>query len=159
MRAFKFLFLSLAFFLLIACNRSQVSNQTSEAILEDSILKPESKNEILCFQRVYNRDTSTIRLVINDNQVEGEFLHVPFEKDARKGTILGEKQDKFIKGMWSYMQEGKMDSLEIEFKLDNDDLLQKDYSIDASTGKQVLKDTSRFSILFTRIDCENFPKK
>lgn len=149
-----FNFLTFPCFLLLACNSSPVQHQSIDSLVKRDVI-PDSS--ILCFQHTENRDTSSIQLIIKGSLVEGKFSYVPFEKDAKRGTIHGTKQADLIKGVWRYMQEGVMDSLDVEFKLKNKQLLQKEFSVDMQTGREVLRDTSSFNILFSEVDCEKFP--
>lgn len=140
-------------FLLFACNSSPVQNQSTDLVNRETA----TDSSMLCFQHAENRDTSTVQLIIKGSLVEGEFSHVPFEKDARRGTIHATKKADLIIGRWRYMQEGVMDSLDVEFKLKDNQLLQKEFGIDMQTGRQVLKDTSSFNIHFSAIDCKKLP--
>ncbi|EOR96579.1 hypothetical protein ADIARSV_0210 [Arcticibacter svalbardensis MN12-7] len=79
---------------------------------------------------------------------------MPYEKDSRKGIIKAVKTGNEIKGVWIYSQEGMQDSLDIAFKLQDASLLQKPFSVDISTGRQVLRDSSAYSIQYTRRTCK-----
>lgn len=151
--------------MLAACNNKQkpVSSQDSE---DSIVLSPDTSsansetNQLttLCFQRVEgksNQDISTINLLFDGNDVLGTFNWNPQEKDSRKGTIKGIRTGDIIKGVWSFMQEGTSDTLSIEFKLSENELLQKTFGIDKNTGRQKLTDTSTFSIKYQKIECNN----
>lgn len=53
------------------------------------------------------------------------------------------------------MQEGLSDTLQVEFKLFEDKLVQKNYTIDAKTGEEVFSEASVFNIEFDKIECKN----
>ncbi|MGV8879842.1 MAG: hypothetical protein ACOH2A_12510 [Sphingobacteriaceae bacterium] len=149
-----FSLLTLPCFLLLACNSSPVQQQSDDSLVRRDIIPDSSK---LCFQHTENRDTSSIQLIISGSLVEGKFSSVPFEKDARRGNIRGTKQGDIIKGLWRYMQEGVIDSLDVEFKLKDNQLLQKEFSVDKQTGREVLESSASFNILFSAVDCEELP--
>jgi hypothetical protein len=118
-------------------------------------------NETLCFQRIEgltSKDTSFVRLIINKNNVSGNFMYLPYEKDSRVGTINGSKQKNIIKGIWTYMQEGMQDTLSVEFQLDGNTLMQKSYHVDPKTGRQFLGADSPFDLEFKKIECDVIPE-
>ena len=143
-------------FLFSACNNVNTSNTSSnsEIIPKDS----SSSNTLnMCFQHVEgnrNQDTSYIHLILNNSIVTGQYDHIPYEKDSRKGIIKAVKTVNKIKGVWIYSQEGMQDSLDIAFKLQGSRLLQKPFSVDLSTGRQILKDTSDYSIQYIKRSCK-----
>ena len=111
----------------------------------------------LCFHRLEglkNQDTTSITLRFNGDEVNGELNHLPYEKDSRKGTFKGNRKGDTIRALWTFMQEGMNDTLSVEFKLSGDELLQKTYGVDTSTGRQKLTDTSTFAHRYTRVECK-----
>ena len=118
--------------------------------------------ETLCFEQsegTSNRDTSYAQMVINGQKITGVLATFPYEKDSRVGTIFGTKEGDLIKAVWIYMQEGIPDTLDVEFKLDKDQLLQKSFSVDTKTGRQFLSDSNSFSTEFHKIDCNKLPQR
>jgi hypothetical protein len=143
-----------------ACTNSNHAN--TDAISDTSKTTSKPPIETLCFLRtegLKKQDTSYVQLVINGDKITGIFAHMPYEKDSRIGTLLGTKQDDLIKGIWIYMQEGMQDTLDVEFKLDKDILLQKNYSVDAKTGRQFLSDSSAFKMEYNSVDCDKLPAR
>jgi len=134
------------------------SNNNSESQTASENVKIDLQYDTLCFQKVSgnsNQDTATIQLLLQGESVKGRFSNVPFEKDARIGTLSGTKKNSLISCVWAYSQEGTADSLLVEFKLSENTLLQKDFKIDSKTGREILTDSSRFSIVFNKIKCSN----
>lgn len=116
----------------------------------------ENVSQTICFQKLEgksNQDTSYIRLNIDGEKVSGEFSNMPFEKDSRKGTLHGTKNEDLIKGIWIYTQEGINDTMDLEFKLSDNKLIQKNYTIDPKTGKEVFSDGSMFTIEYKKVEC------
>lgn len=103
-----------------------------------------------------NQDTAFIRLMVEGERVSGDFSNIPYQKDSRIGTIEARKEGELIKGQWAYMQEGMNDTLEVEFRLVGNKLIQKNYTVDSRTGREILSDRSEFNIEFTKADCRQY---
>lgn len=149
MKKISLIILTIAFY--TSCARNQIAKVDTNASVE-----LEKKPTNYCFQHIEgnkNQDTSTIQLIVNGNEVTGNFNHIPYEKDSRKGPIKGIKDGDIIKAVWSFMQEGMNDTLSVEFQISDEQLLQKTFGIDETSGRQVLKDTSTFSIRYSKIEC------
>ncbi len=115
-------------------------------------------SQMICFRKLSgtsNQDTTSLTLLMEGNKVTGDFGHYPKEKDKRVGRINATKDGTLIKGNWIYMQEGMNDTLEVEFKLDGNKLVQKNYTIDPKTGREVFSEASVFNIEFEKVDCKN----
>ncbi|NEU09085.1 hypothetical protein GZH53_12235 [Flavihumibacter sp. R14] len=136
-------------------NENRETEVSNKAVVEETSVSATS--DTLCYERYSgnrNQDTASIALVINDNTVTGSYENIPYQKDARKGTLSGIRSGDIIKGIWRFQQEGMNDSIPFEFKLDKEDLLQKPTSFDVTTGRETLADTASFSLKFTKIDCK-----
>lgn len=146
-----------AAFSIIACT----ANLSDEGKKADTVLTSGTSGnsqETLCFQKLSgtsNQDTARIKLIVEADQVRGDFSNIPYEKDSRIGTIQAKKDGDLIKGLWIYMQEGMSDTLEVEFMLMDKKLVQKNYTIDAGTGREVISEASVFNIEFTQVECRN----
>lgn len=115
-------------------------------------------SQTLCFQKLAgtsNQDTTSLKLFMDGNKVTGNFGHYPKEKDRRVGKINATREGELIKGTWIYMQEGMNDTLQVEFKLNGDKLIQKNYTIDPKTGREIFSEASVFNIEFDKVDCKN----
>jgi hypothetical protein len=109
-----------------------------------------------CFLRTegtQQQDSSYVQLAIRKETVTGVFNVIPFEKDARRGTLLGKMEGDTLDLVWSFTQEGMPDTLRVVFALQGGRLTQKPLSVDTATGRQVTRDTSRFSVLYEPVDC------
>lgn len=114
--------------------------------------------QTMCFQKLAgtsNQDTTSLKLIVDGNKVSGDFGHYPKEKDRRVGKINATKDGELIKGTWVYMQEGMKDTLQVEFKLNGNKLIQKNYTINSKTGREVFSEASVFNIEFDKVDCKN----
>ncbi|MXV51600.1 hypothetical protein GS399_11515 [Pedobacter sp. HMF7647] len=145
---------------LFACNSATKKSETTDSsvtttkTITDSVTVTTSKT---CYQLVSGntkRDTANISLTVTGNEVGGTYNNMIWEKDSRKGTLVGTKQNDEIIGSWKFMQEGMTDSLPVAFKIQGDKLLAKDYSFDSKTGRQFISDTAAYSRTFSTVDCK-----
>jgi hypothetical protein len=133
---------------------AETSDTTVAATTDVATTEPVSQT--VCFQKLdgtANQDTTRLKLNIDGSNVSGEFGSYPKEKDRRVGKITATKDGELIKGVWVYMQEGMNDTLQVEFKLDGDKLVQKSYSVDSKTGREVITSASVFDREFMKVDC------
>lgn len=141
---------------LLACNPpSQEKQENAKSLPANQPDKPTPKVQ-LCFQRLNGskkQDTTQVHLVIKGENVTGEFISLPFEKDSRKGTLRGKKTGSEIKAIWIFKQEGITDSLPVQFTLKSNFLRQKPYGVDKVTGREFLADSAAYSIVFQKINC------
>jgi hypothetical protein len=80
---------------------------------------------------------------------------LPKEKDARKGTLTGTLKGNAIKAVWTFMQEGTKDTLNVEFQLRGNALAQKPYQYDAKTGRQQTDNKADYSVIYSMKNCSN----
>ncbi len=111
-----------------------------------------------CYMRVSGkqmRDTQYVQLHIESGKVSGKLVESIYEKDARRGNLVGSVQkDKSIKAVWTYMQEGQTDTLTVAFLLTPKALMQKPFKVDTSTGRQVTDESATFSVELNPTDCK-----
>ncbi|RXK81916.1 hypothetical protein [Filimonas effusa] len=147
---------------LISCG-----NNPNQRVINDSAStsRTDLRNDSMsvCFQRFSGKteqDTFTVHLVMRDGKVDGELVEMIYEKDTRRGTLKGTVQDSTVTTVWSYIQEGKQDTLPVVFKMSADgNLLQQNYSVDPVSGRMYLSDTASFSLVFKPFDCRKIPKQ
>lgn len=109
-----------------------------------------------CFLRLEGtqlQDSAYIQLAVRNETVSGIYNVIPYEKDARRGTVLGTLADDVFDLVWTFSQEGIQDTLRVVFKLNNGKLLQKPLTADTLTGRQITLDTSAFSEVYEPTDC------
>jgi|SRR5690606_19875955 len=99
------------------------------------------------------QDSAYIQLTIRKQTVSGVYNLIPTEKDARRGTILGKKEDDVLDVVWTFSQEGMQDTMRLVFALRDGRLVQKPLSVDSATGRQVTRDSSPFSEMYESVDC------
>jgi hypothetical protein len=121
-----------------SCNNADNTNRSNEsdtAIIE----KSETINKQYCFSRIsgnQQRDTLAVNLRINNNIVTGEMTDAIFEKDRRRGKLLGKLAEKNITADWTYVQEGAIETVQLQFRLENGQLLMAPLVYNAKTGRE-----------------------
>ena len=93
-----------------------------------------------------NQDSTSIELTINDNKVTGQMNWMPDQKDSRKGTLEGTVKGDSINAVWSFMQEGMKDTLNLKFKLGNNELSQKPLKLNVTTGRDQTDESAGYSL-------------
>lgn len=138
----------------------KTGSETTDSLVEQTpaTTPVESSTQTMCFLKTTgtaNQDSTKLKLVINGDLVTGDFAHYPYEKDRRVGTLAATRSGNLISGQWFFMQEGMNDTLQVEFKLDGDKLVQKNYTVDPKTGREVFSEASVFNIEFNKVDCRD----
>ena len=109
----------------------------------------------LCFLRTEgksNQDSTSIELVIKDNKVTGQMNWMPNQKDSRKGTLEGTIKGDTINTVWSFMQEGMKDTLNLKFKLSNNKLSQKPLKLNVTSGRDQTDESVGYSLNYRTSD-------
>lgn len=141
-------------------NTEQTENKTVNTVEDTSAgkLGTIQQNKIYCFiltEGSANQDTTTVRLIVNANKVDGEMQWIPKEKDSRKGILTGTISDGEISAVWSYTQEGAKDTMTVAFKLSAQQLAQKPLKVDTTTGRESTDDAAEYTLLYTPDDCND----
>lgn len=141
-----------------ACQSSSKSGNTADTVKQSTKKgKISKRTQDGCYIHVSGnqmKDTLYVQLHIQDNNVGGKMVDAIYEKDSRKGTLVGHmKADKTIDAVWTFMQEGMTDSIKVAFKLDHTGLMQKPLKADMSTGKQMTDTAAPYSIKLEPTDC------
>lgn len=144
--------------LFLACQNSNTNTTADEANepmeqQPDAVTSGEQKH---CFVRLdgdQQQDSTFLQLVIRGETVSGTYNHIPYEKDARRGTVLGTVDNDTLDLVWTFQQEGTQDTMRVVFLFDDEKLMRKSLSVDTQTGRQVTLDSSTFSEAYERIDC------
>lgn len=131
--------------LLAACGNEENKKETAEAALEVATEVSTIEVDSVCFIRTdgtKHQDTAAVKLYIKGNSVTGKMMYLPYEKDWRLGNISGKKQGSKIETRWTFMQEGMVDSLAVQFDIDGDKLVE----YNGGTTYE-----------YTKADCSKFP--
>ena len=115
--------------------RNEIS---TDKVTEDTAKVGEIRQK-MCFQAVsgsQSKDTLAVTLNVDGSKVTGDMRNIIFEKDSRKGTLQGELKNRTVNAVWTFMQEGMTDTLNLEFQLDEGYLMQRPLKLNTKTGRE-----------------------
>ncbi len=111
-----------------------------------------------CFLRLdgeKHQDSTYVFIRLKGDSVSGVHHWVPNLKDARRGSITGEKRGDTIRAVWSYMQEGISDTSHVVFVMNDGYLKQQPYMV-RPDGRQVRDAGAPFDITYKPVNCPKF---
>lgn len=148
---------------LIFCYGCQSGSRTGEGsstTIENDVSAIDDQAQKQCFLRTEgtkNQDSLAIQFVVREGTVSGTYNVIPYEKDSRRGSVMGKANDNVLDLVWTYTQEGMQDTMRVVFALREGKLLQKPLSADTLTGRQFTDDSSPFSAVYEPTDCGATP--
>ena len=110
-----------------------------------------------CFQKIEGnngKDTTRVSIIIDGQKVYGKMDYIPFEKDARRGNLSGTIVNNKISAVWTFMQEGRGDTLNLLMELKDDFLVQKPLIFDDRTGREQTNQLADYSIKMPSVACQ-----
>jgi len=135
-------------FCIVSLLITSCSSKNSKPVNKDSVITADinkttkatnhSTANSLCFLRTEgkdNQDSTCVELIIKGDKVSGQMSWMPDQKDCRKGILEGTIKGDTINAVWSFMQEGTKDTLNLKFKLNNNKLLQKPLKLNVTSGR------------------------
>ena len=115
-------------------------------------------DEAWCFLRLdgeKHQDSTYVFIRLKGDSVSGVHHWVPDLKDARRGSITGEKRGDTIDVVWSYMQEGLSDTSHVVFVMEDGYLKQQPLLVQPD-GRQVRDSKAPFEITYKPVDCPKY---
>ncbi len=143
-----------------ACNNQPAAtaeaNKPAEAAKPADAAKADSK---MCFMKAEKKDTTTVSLTIDGDEVTGEMVWNPYQKDGATGKLSGKKNAVGeLELVYDYMIEGSNQSETKVMKIENDELLiKKGELVDAKNdGHMTFKDVTKakFSEKLSKTACK-----
>jgi len=142
---------------LVSCNESDKKAAETE---KDSI--PESTIDSFCFEMregLKQQDLTSVKLVIDEDNVSGTMQWQPFEKDGSNGTLKGIKKGAEMFLTYDYLIEGSRQKEDMVFKLAGDTLYRKVgplKEISSETIHLALRniDSSLYSVKLNKVTCK-----
>jgi len=111
-----------------------------------------------CYQYIKNRDTATLSLKTEGNEVTGTLGYNLYEKDKNAGTIAGTVKGDTIVANYTFQSEGKTSVREVVFLKQGDQLTEGFGDVQEVKGEMKFKDLSKLkfdgSMAFGKIDCK-----
>lgn len=99
-----------------------------------------------------SRDTTTIELAIKGEKVTGQMNWLPYQKDSRRGPLKGTFKGDTITAVWSFMQEGTRDSIDLKFKMATNQLTQKPLKVNTKTGREETDEAAGYTVVYRATD-------
>ena len=110
-----------------------------------------------CYSFVKDKDSITLKLVLNDSLVSGDLNYNFFEKDRNTGSITGKLTGDTIIAEYYFMSEGLQSSREVAFLRKGDSMLEGFGGVEDINGKTVFKDRATLTFdtvnVLTKVDC------
>lgn len=139
----------------------QAGDSSSEAIAVDTtfVAANPKKSSSDCYVYIKNRDTATLKLNLEGEELTGALDYKLFEKDSNKGKIAGEMKGDTIIAEYTFDSEGMRSVREVVFvKKDDGNIYEGFGEVTEKDGKMVFKNRStlKFSptMVFTKTDCK-----
>ncbi|KQR94958.1 hypothetical protein ASG01_03585 [Chryseobacterium sp. Leaf180] len=114
-----------------------------------------------CFEKVENKDSTMVKFrVLSNDDIRGEMLWRPYEKDGATGTLTGKMISKNeIQFDYNYMIEGNRQSEITIMKVDGDRLYIKEGELTEDPNKKgnmILKDAAKakYKKVLNETDCK-----
>ena len=135
-----------AFFILLACKNNNEKNTDNNpkpsmdsvekrgiidvSVVNDDSFEPEKKEPLsgdYCFLKVEKKDSTIVKLrVLSEDDIRGEMVWHPWEKDGAAGSLTGKMNDKGeMELLYDYMIEGMRQTETKIMKIENGKLMIK----------------------------------
>jgi hypothetical protein len=116
------------------------------------------ENAVACYQYIKNRDTATLSIKVEGNQVSGSLGYNLYEKDKNSGTFTGLIKGDTLIADYTFHAEGKISVREIALFKQGDKLIEGFGDVQEIKGNIKFKDISKLkfdnSIVFSKIACK-----
>jgi len=150
--------------LAISCNSEKKEEQRDDSMSITAIdttlvpTVPVEEKVTECYSYIKNRDTATLKINTENEELTGDLAYKLFEKDSNKGTIAGEMKGDTVIAEYIFNSEGRSSIREIVL-LKKDGKLYEGYGdVEERKGKMVFKDRSKLkfgdAIVFSKTDCQ-----
>ena len=101
-----------------------------------------------------NRDTTTLRLVVNGDQASGYLDIKPYEKDRAQGSFQGTLRNNQIQADWQRSGEGTTQRYALDLILKGDSIIWYEGERIENQGRWVLKKPNTgFNYVLIKTDC------
>ncbi len=110
-----------------------------------------------CYEYRVGQDVTTVKLVVNGNDIIGDMNWIPFEKDSGRGTLKGTRNGNEISAVWTYVIEGSNQTEEVMFKTEGEQLMRKTGELvdEKMDGNLKMKDPNfaQYTETYTKVAC------
>lgn len=143
-----------------ACLSESTTNDEKDMTLATSqdSTSTSTPTETMCFLKLDGtqmQDSTYVYIRLKGDSISGLYNWIPDMKDARRGIINGIKRGDTLNVVWSYMQEGIIDTIHTQFLLDGNNLKQQPF-LTREDGRQARDRNASFDIVYNSIGCPTF---
>lgn len=147
-----------AVILLFGCNSNSDKAKENPEV-QNQVKQPETvDSSSLCYILENAKDTVSLKMTIENNQVSGNLLYYYFEKDRNAGTIKGKMKSDTLFATYTFMSEGIKAKRDVVFLKKGNHLLEGYANLNPNTGKPDFTDHSaiKFDDKFalSKSDCQ-----
>lgn len=142
-------------------NKTKQTKDVDEVIAMDTTFTASQpkKSSSDCYMYIKNRDTASLKINIEGEELTGDLDYRLFEKDSNKGKIAGEMKGDTIIAEYTFDSEGMRSVREVVFvKKDDGNIYEGTGEVMEKGGKMVFKDRSALkfnpTMVFTKADCK-----
>ncbi|MBC7524993.1 MAG: hypothetical protein H7239_11210 [Flavobacterium sp.] len=150
---------------LYSCKKNEPQVKTTESVnnsvaTSSKTSTNDSLNGEYCFLKAENKDTTTVKIrVLSADDVRGEMVLAPWEKDGAVGTLSGKLISKNeMELLYNYMIEGNRQTETKIMKIENNKLFIKQGElVDPKNDGNLIfknKDKATYKIVLDKITCD-----
>lgn len=144
-------------FLMVSCTKEKRPAVATENRPPEKLSMQRLEGEY-CFLKAENKDTTSVHLTVSGNDIKGEMIWQPWEKDGAKGTLSGKRiSDHEMELLYNYTIEGSKQTEAKIMKIDHGKLYVKtgELTDPKNNGHLVYKDASKavYSEILDEIPC------
>ncbi len=158
----KLLILLSAITMISACKNASNANQSKEEVhtTETANAEQTELNGDYCFLKAENRDSTIVKIrILSDDDIRGEMMWQPWEKDGAVGTLTGKlNANKELELIYDYVIEGSHQTEVKIMKIENQKLHIKEGELEdkKNDGNLTYKDVSKaeYKEVLNKTDCK-----
>ncbi len=109
----------------------------------------------VCYLMALNKDTTTVSIIIDGNNVKGKMHWNPWQKDGALGTLKGTKNGDTLSVLYDYIIEGSSQKEEKIFVLQGDKLTELQAPLELKDDVMVVKNKATLKVknILNKVNC------
>ena len=143
---------------LFGCNGNSETTEKNPEAQNTAKQSLTDDTSVACYILENEKDTVSLKMIIDKNQVSGDLLIHYFEKDRNAGTIKGEMKGDTLFATYTFMSEGMKSNRDVVFLKKDDEIMQGYAGINPATGEPDITDHSAIKFddkfVLKKSDCQ-----
>lgn len=139
---------------LTGCRQSGEQNENVQAVQATQSAEP---GHTTCYAYVNNKDSASLKLIVNGTSFTGDLQYHWFEKDNNEGTVEGVLRGDTLVGKYTFHSEGQSSVREVVFLRRADQLIEGFGPIAQFNEQMRFKDRKQIDfnagLVFKKISC------